>query len=71
MRKYLVLYEKTKTGFSAYAPDLPGVIATGKTRAIVEKNIYEGILFHIEGMKEGKLTVPVGHSESEMMVFEA
>ncbi len=37
MRKYLVVYEKTKTGFSAYAPDLPGVIATGKTQVIVEK----------------------------------
>ena len=39
MRKYLVIYEKTKTGYSAYVPDLPGVIATGKTKAIVEKNI--------------------------------
>ena len=37
MRKYLVVYEKTKTGYSAYVPDLPGVIATGKTKAIIEK----------------------------------
>lgn len=71
MRKYLVVCEKTKSGFSAYAPDLPGVIATGKTRAIVEKNIFEGILFHIYGMKEEKLRIPIGHTESEMMVFAA
>jgi predicted RNase H-like HicB family nuclease len=30
MRKYLVVFEKTKTGFCAYVPDLPGCIATGK-----------------------------------------
>lgn len=45
MRKYLVVYEKTKTGYSAYAPDLPGVIATGKTKDVVEKNIFDGIKF--------------------------
>lgn len=39
MRKCLVVFEKTKTGYSAYAPDLPGVIATGKTKLMVEKNI--------------------------------
>jgi predicted RNase H-like HicB family nuclease len=32
MRKYLVVYEKTKTGYSAYVPDLPGVVATGKNQ---------------------------------------
>ena len=31
MRKYLVVFEKTKTGYSAYVSDLPGCIATGKT----------------------------------------
>ncbi len=45
MRKFLVVYEKTKTGYSAYAPDLPGVIATGKTKEIIEKNIFEAIQF--------------------------
>ena len=32
MKKFLVVFEKTKTGFSAYAPDLPGCIATGRTK---------------------------------------
>ena len=50
MRKYLVVYEKTKKGYSAYAPDLPGVAATGKTKSIVEKNIFEAIEFHLEGL---------------------
>ena len=50
MKKYLVVFEKTKTGYSAYAPDLPGCISTGKTRKETEKNMQEAIEFHIEGM---------------------
>ncbi len=48
MIQYQVVYEKTKTGYSAYVPDIPGVIATGKTKPIVEKNIFEAIQFHLE-----------------------
>jgi predicted RNase H-like HicB family nuclease len=69
MRKYLVVYEKTKTGYSAYAPDLPGVIATGKTKSIVEKNIFDAMQFHLEGLKEEHLAIPKASAESEMFVF--
>jgi predicted RNase H-like HicB family nuclease len=69
MRKYLVIYEKTKTGYSAYVPDLPGVIATGKTKSIIEKNIFEAIQFHLQGLKEEKLPIPKASAESEVFVF--
>jgi len=69
MRKYLVVYEKMKTGYSAYAPDLPGVIATGKTKDVVEKNIFDGIKFHLEGLKEERMRIPKASAESEMFVF--
>ncbi len=69
MRKYLVVYEKTKTGYSAYVPDLDGVIATGKTKAVVEKNIFEAIQFHLEGLKEEGIRIPKTQAESEMLVF--
>ena len=29
--KYAVIYEKSRTGYSAYAPDLPGCVAAGST----------------------------------------
>lgn len=51
MRKYLVVYEKTKTGYSAYVPDLLGVVATGPSKSLVEKNIFEVIQFHLDGMR--------------------
>lgn len=69
MRRYLVVYEKTKTGYSAYVPDLPGVIATGKSKTIVEKNIFGAIQFHLEGLKEERLRIPKAQAESEILVF--
>lgn len=33
MKKYLVVFEKTKNGYSAYAPDMPGCIATDRTKS--------------------------------------
>ncbi len=69
MRKYLVVYEKTKTGYSAYVPDLPGVIATGKTKRMIEKNIFDAIQFHLEGLKEEHLRIPRAQAESEILVF--
>lgn len=58
MKKYLVVFEKTKTGYSAYVPDLPGCISTGKTRKDTEKNIQEAIEFHIEGMTLDGYKIP-------------
>jgi len=69
MRKFLVVYEKTKSGYSAYVPDLPGVIATGNTKSAAAKNIYEAIQFHIEGMKEENIKIPKAEAESEVLVF--
>lgn len=56
--KYLVIIETTTTGFSAYSPDLPGCVATGKTKQEVEQNMSEAIAFHLEGMRLEGLTIP-------------
>jgi predicted RNase H-like HicB family nuclease len=69
MKRYLVVFEKTSTGYSAFAPDLPGCIATGPNKEIVERSIYEAIQFHIDGLKEEKIDVPSGQAESEILVF--
>jgi predicted RNase H-like HicB family nuclease len=56
--KYLVIFEKTATGYSAYAPDLPGCVTTGPTLAETERLMKEAIEFHIEGLREDGLPVP-------------
>ena len=55
---YLIVIERTSTGFSAYAPDLPGCIATGKTIDEVRSRMREAIEFHIEGLQKEGLPVP-------------
>ena len=56
--KYLVIYEKSQTGWGAYAPDLPGLGVAGKTLEDVKKLIWEAIDFHLEGMKEHGDPIP-------------
>lgn len=58
MNRYLIIVEKTKTGYSAYSPDLPGCISTGKTIDETEKNMQEAIEFHIEGLIEEGYEIP-------------
>jgi predicted RNase H-like HicB family nuclease len=65
MHKYLVIYEKAGSNYSAYSPDLPGCIATGKTRQETEKNIKEAINLHIDGLKEDGLPLPESSSFTE------
>jgi predicted RNase H-like HicB family nuclease len=56
--KYAVIYEKTGTGYSAYVPDLPGCITTGRTRKETERLMKEAIEFHLAGMREDGLPAP-------------
>ncbi len=58
MKEYAVVFEKTSTGWSAYAPDLPGLGVAGPTYEATEELIREGIAFHIEGLLRDGETVP-------------
>jgi predicted RNase H-like HicB family nuclease len=56
--RYAVVIEKAEGNYSAYVPDLPGCVATGKTVEAVEAEIRDAIRFHIEGLKADGLPVP-------------
>lgn len=58
MSRYLIIIEETATGFSAYSPDLPGCVATGRTREEVQAEMQEAIEFHIEGLRLSDCPVP-------------
>jgi predicted RNase H-like HicB family nuclease len=59
---YTVIYEKGPTSWGAYVPDLPGVISVGDSRDEVERLIQEAIEFHLEGMREEGMTIPLPSS---------
>jgi predicted RNase H-like HicB family nuclease len=52
MTTYAVIYERTENNYAAYVPDLPGCVATGRTRREVERRIRAAIALHLEGMRE-------------------
>lgn len=56
--QYLIVIEKTETGYSAYSPDLPGCVSTGATREEVEQNMHEAVEFHLDGLKLEGLEIP-------------
>ena len=65
MYRFLVVIEKAAGNFSAYSPDLPGCVATGKTYQQVARNMHEAIELHIRGLLEDKLPIPKPHASAE------
>ena len=69
MLRFLVVIEKANGNYSAYSPDLPGCVATGKTRDDATRNMYEAIEMHVRGLVEDELPVPESHSFAEYVVL--
>jgi predicted RNase H-like HicB family nuclease len=64
MTQYTVIYEPGEGNWSAYVPDLPGCIATAKTRQQLQRRIREAIEFHIEGLRLHGEPIPAPAVES-------
>ena len=69
--KYLIIIEETKTGYSAFSPDLSGCVATGTSKKEVAKSMRDAIAFHIEGMHQEGLEIPQPHSFSTYLEVSA
>lgn len=67
MYRFLVVIEKVNNNYSVYSPDLPGCVSTGATREEAEKNMYEAIEMHIQGLLEDNLAIPESKSFAEYM----
>jgi len=71
MKKYLIVIEKSASGFSAYSPDLPGCVSTGRSQEEVEKNMRDAIAFHLDGLREEGQPVPEPQSYSAYVELPA
>jgi len=58
MSRYIVLYEKSTTGYGAYAPDLPGCAATGRTIEETRERMTKAMEMHLAGMREDGDPIP-------------
>ena len=65
MHRYLIIIEKTNRNYPAYSPDVPGCIATGKTRAQTTERMHEAITLHIQRLKEDGETIPIAQASAD------
>jgi predicted RNase H-like HicB family nuclease len=69
--RFAIVIERAEGNYSAYVPDLPGCVATGDTLQDVEAEIRAAIEFHLEGMREDGLEVPMPQSKVEYIEVAA
>ena len=63
MTHYLVIIERDEEGgYSAWAPDLPGVVAAADSYDECLRLMREAVEFHLEGMREDGQPIPVPSS---------
>lgn len=55
---YAVVIERSRTGFGAYVPDLPGCVAAAESEAEVRELIREAIELHLESLREDGAEIP-------------
>ena len=71
MKEYAVIYESGTNNWSAYSPDVPGCVATGKTRADVERNFKRALEFHLEGLRLHGDPIPEPSCEAGSVIVAA
>jgi predicted RNase H-like HicB family nuclease len=69
--RFAIVIEQAEGNFSAYVPDLPGCVATGVSIADVVREIQEAIAFHVEGLREDGLPIPLPASVVEYVEVAA
>ncbi len=67
--KYLIIIEKAKDNYSAYLPDVPGCIATGKTVDKAKKNITEALAMHLHGLAEDGISSPEPKAKADYVAI--
>jgi predicted RNase H-like HicB family nuclease/predicted RNA binding protein YcfA (HicA-like mRNA interferase family) len=57
-RSYLVVIERGERNYSAHVPDLPGCIATGRSREETIERMRDAIRLHLDGMRADGQPIP-------------
>lgn len=58
LENYLIIIEKSKDGYGAYCPDVPGCVAIGDTIEEARKEFLTALEIHFEGLKADGLVIP-------------
>ena len=69
--KYAVVIESSPNNYAAYVPDLPGCVATGRSREEALVEIRQAIGLHIESLREHGEPVPQPQATTEVVEVAA
>jgi predicted RNase H-like HicB family nuclease len=64
MTEFTIVIEDAGANFAAYAPDVPGCIATGATIEEVTVTLSEAIVEHLEILREMGEEIPIPRSRA-------
>jgi predicted RNase H-like HicB family nuclease len=68
---YVVIFEgDDEDGYSAYSPDLPGVVAAGDTRSETEHLMRAAIAEHIDLLRELGQPVPEPSDSDSIVIVD-
>lgn len=71
MDQYLVVIERTATGYSAYSPDVPGCITTGESVEETTSNMREALTLHLEMLRSDGDPLPLPRGAAGVRETEA
>jgi len=69
--RYAIVIEEAGSNYSAYAPDVPGCVATGRTVEETERAMQEAIEFHLDGLRADQLPIPAASSRVDYVEVAA
>lgn len=68
MTGYAVIIEGSDASYSAYAPDLPGCVASGSSPEEVAELMREAITLHLESLRAHGEPVPPASATGALIV---
>jgi predicted RNase H-like HicB family nuclease len=71
VKGYVVVFEgDDESGYSAYSPDLPGVVAAGASRQETETLMIEAMAAHIAVLRQAGRPVPEPAEAASVVILD-
>ncbi len=70
MPKYLMIVEQVEDMYSAYLPDVPGCVATGRTQEEAAQNLRAALKLHLEEIREDPAPIPESRTSGDYIMVE-
>jgi len=61
LRTFVIVIEQAGNNYSAYAPEVPGCVATGSSEEEAELNMRSALEMHLEGIDQDGLPLESQH----------